>query len=186
MDLDKIVENFIDRKKFVIAIDGNCGSGKTTMAKELAERLGANVVPIDYFYLPFKDRDPDWLNIIAGNMDFERLIKDVITPYMNKENYSLYRFNHRDDATEFVSNETYNPRLIIEGSYSFYPSLIHYYDYKIFLSVNSEVQRKRLIEREKENFARFENIWIKKENTYFNELKIKEKADLIIDTSDLF
>ena len=36
----------------VIAIDGRCASGKTTLARELAERLGAGVIHMDDFFLP--------------------------------------------------------------------------------------------------------------------------------------
>ena len=39
-------------KPFVLALDGFCASGKTTLAALIAERYGARVIHTDDFYLP--------------------------------------------------------------------------------------------------------------------------------------
>ena len=68
----------------IISIDGPCGSGKTTIASEIENEFGYNILHMDDFYLPFYERDKNWMNIVAGHMDFERLISNVIVPYKNK------------------------------------------------------------------------------------------------------
>ena len=44
------------RRPFLVAIDGRCAAGKTTLAGELQAALGCNVVHMDDFYLPFSRR----------------------------------------------------------------------------------------------------------------------------------
>jgi uridine kinase len=41
---------------FLVAIDGRCASGKTTLAGKLRSALKCNVVHMDNFYLPFAKR----------------------------------------------------------------------------------------------------------------------------------
>ena len=77
---------------FIISIDGPCGGGKTTLAEYIKKECDYNIVHMDDFYLPFQKRDKNWMNIIAGHMDFDRLIKDVLEPYTSgtETNYVSY------------------------------------------------------------------------------------------------
>ena len=38
----------------IIAIEGRCASGKTTLSKRLSEKLGCGVIHMDDFFLPPK------------------------------------------------------------------------------------------------------------------------------------
>jgi len=70
---------------------------------------------------------------------------------------------------------------IIEGVYSMHPNFIDIYDLKIFLDVDEKTQLERIANRSgKALLARFIKEWIPKENEYFQELKIKEKSDIIL------
>ena len=42
----------------ILAIDGRCGAGKTTLAHWIQENTGCNVVSVDDFYLPLAQRTP--------------------------------------------------------------------------------------------------------------------------------
>ena len=76
------IKNYIEEKNLkgqvVIAIDGPCGGGKTSIAKKINEELSYNILHMDDLYLPFDKRDKNWTNIIAGHMDFDRLIQNVL------------------------------------------------------------------------------------------------------------
>ena len=73
---------------------------------------------------------------------------------------------------------------IIEGSYSLYPSLASYYDYKIFLTVKEKEQLERIERRSgKDKLQAYINKWIPLEEEYFSTLKIEEACDLIVDTT---
>ena len=48
-------------RPLVLALDGRCGSGKTTLANRLAAQLpGCTLLRTDDFYLPPAQRSPDW------------------------------------------------------------------------------------------------------------------------------
>ena len=86
-NIEKIKKLVNDKKlsgQVVISIDGPCGGGKTTIAKTIEEELGYNILHMDDFYLPFDKRDKNWMNIIAGHMDYDRLIENVLIPYKEK------------------------------------------------------------------------------------------------------
>ena len=63
-----------DRTPLIIAIDGPCGSGKTTLASHLARELDAQTVHLDDFYLQPFQRTPQRLAQPGGNLDRERLL----------------------------------------------------------------------------------------------------------------
>ena len=72
---------------------------------------------------------------------------------------------------------------IIEGSYSLHPTLSDSYDLKVFLTIDSELQSKRILNRNgPEKHKRFISEWIPLENHYFNELNIQAQCDLVFRT----
>ena len=62
----------------IIALDGRCASGKTTLAKDAAELFGASAVHMDDFYLPLALRTEERLGTPGGNVHYERFLTDVI------------------------------------------------------------------------------------------------------------
>ena len=63
----------------VLALDGRCGSGKTTMAAALAEQFPDSIVlHTDDFYLPLADRVPGWEQTPWANLDLARLRDEVL------------------------------------------------------------------------------------------------------------
>ena len=65
----------------LVALDGRCGSGKTTLAAQLAQRFPQSItVHTDDFYLPPASRVANWEQIPCANMDLERLRAQVLTP----------------------------------------------------------------------------------------------------------
>ncbi len=161
----------------IIAIDGPSCAGKTTYA----DLISKNVVHIDDFYLPFKYRNEEVMKQLGGNIDFKRLIEEIILPYIkNKEViYRPYECHNDKYEDEIILDN--NDDLIIEGSYSHHPILKEYIDYKIFIDIKKDEQRKRIINRNKDNYEDFFNIWIKREEDYFNTLKIRENCDLLLE-----
>ena len=75
--IKKIRENLINNDKIIIAIDGGCASGKTTLSKKLAEIYDANVIHMDDFFLPFEMRTEERMKEIGGNFDYCRFKKEV-------------------------------------------------------------------------------------------------------------
>ncbi len=161
----------------IIAIDGPSCSGKTTFSNYLSK----NVVHIDDFYLPLNLRTKEIMDTLGGNINFDRLIKEIIIPY-KENNEIIYRPYdcHKYKYLEPIKLDN-NENLIIEGAYSHHPILSKYIDYKIFIDIDSITQRKRILIRNKDNANDFFNIWIKREEDYFKQLNIKESSDLVME-----
>lgn len=65
----------------LIALDGRCGSGKTTLAAQLAEHFpGSLTIHTDDYYLPPAQRVPGWETLPCANMDLKRLRAEVLNP----------------------------------------------------------------------------------------------------------
>ena len=61
-------------RPLVLALDGHCGSGKTTLANGLSAQFpGCTLLRTDDFYLPPARRSPDWAHTPCANMDLTRL-----------------------------------------------------------------------------------------------------------------
>lgn len=168
------------KNHIVISIDGNSASGKSTLAENLANLLNAETVHCDDFFLPQEMRSEERLNEVGGNIHYERLKEEVIDKLRKPAviSYKAYNCQNGDFKNKFLMNKKV---IIVEGAYSSHPYFENYADFKIFLKIDEETQRERILKRNgEEMLKRFTNEWIPKENKYFNEFKIEEKADIII------
>lgn len=179
-DIHRLMEK---KNPAMVAIDGRCGSGKTCLAKKLAADLPCTVIHMDDFYLPFDKREPDWMQTVGGNMDFERLLSELLLPIRAGEK-ALYRpYCCREGRMGPTAEIAVLPLTIVEGSYSHHPRLTDLYDLKIFLTCCRQEQYSRLQQREGERFAAFEQRWIPLEEQYFKTCGVERGSDLVIDTS---
>lgn len=150
----------------ILAIDGLCGSGKTTFAGLLSALVPCNVIHMDDFYLPLGRREKNWREIPAGNMDLSRLISEVLEPLKAGKPVTLRPFSCQ--TGDFGEEITFSPKplTVIEGSYSHHPRLQEYYDKMYFLSCPEETRLQRLRAREGDYFKVFESTWIPMEKLY--------------------
>ena len=166
--------------QIVISIDGPCGGGKTTLANEIEKEFEYNILHMDDFYLPFQKRDKNWMNIIAGHMDFDRLIEKVLKPYKEKRKTNYISYDcHSDKYLQEIPIDL-DKILVIEGSYTSHPKLDEYVDLKIFVDIDKDRQVERLTKRNPSVVDKFLSMWVPFENNYFNTLKIKENSDLVL------
>ena len=178
----KKIENLIKNLsgQIIISIDGPCGSGKSTISKEINDALGFNIVHMDDFYLPFDKRDKNWVNEIAGNMDFDRLIDKVIIPYKENRKAEYISYDvHSDKYLKEIPIDL-NKILVIEGSYSTHPRLSKYTDIKIFIDIDKDEQIVRLTKRNPKVVDKFLSMWVPYENIYFEKMDIKNNCDLVL------
>jgi len=181
----KIMEILLKQDNIVIAIDGMCGSGKTTLAKKLKSKYSANLIRSDDFYLPKQLRSEERLEEEGGNIDYERLRVEIID-HLKEAHFQYRKYNcQTDEFSSFIEIE--EKRIIItEGSYSLNPHIGKYYDLAIFVETSDDEQYDRILKREGNvRFKNFVNKWISLENKYFKELDIENKADIVYSTSSL-
>ena len=73
----QIDELLAEKDMILVAIDGKCTSGKTTLASKLAELYDCNVFHMDDFFLRPEQRTPERFAEVGGNVDYERFYKEV-------------------------------------------------------------------------------------------------------------
>ena len=168
------------------AIDGRCGSGKTSLA-ELARRLlVCNVVHMDDYYLPLSHRAADWLSIPGGNMDLSRVEEEVLLPARRGGSLRCRAYDCSSGTLGPAAELPPRPLTIMEGSYSLHPLLAGQYDLRIFLTCPPAVQADRLRRREGEGFGAFQVRWIPLEERYLRRFSPDRRADLVRDTARWF
>ena len=91
----RIDELLTQEDMVVVAIDGKCASGKTTLASRLAEIYDCNVFHMDDFFLQRSQRTPERLAQIGGNVDYERFQEEVLLPLRFRRAFSYRPFDCR-------------------------------------------------------------------------------------------
>lgn len=160
----------------VVAVDGCCGSGKTWLAALLQEIFPCRVFHMDDFYLPIARRADDWQAVPAGNMDLERLRREVLAPARAGEGVTLRAFDCRSQSLRPAQAVPPAPLTIIEGSYALHPSLTALYDRMVFLTCPEDEQARRLRAREGAHYADFEAVWMPLERQYHRLCGVPEDA----------
>ncbi len=186
---EKIIKAVNEKLKYksslIIAVDGRCASGKTTLANSLKSKLECNVIHIDDFFLPPDKRTKERLDEAGGNFDRERFISEVLIPLKEGRAFSYCPFNCKtgDFSPPILCKQ--NRITIIEGAYSCHPELFHSYDITLFLSVSSKKQLERIVKRNGEKQAEiFKTKWIPLEEKYFAAFSVKERCDIKWEEND--
>lgn len=168
----------------ILAIDGMCGSGKTTLAEYLCTIFNASVIHMDNFFLPFERKTKERLAEPGGNIDYERFAEIILPALEKRQPFSYIAYNCQtalyDRKMEIPDCEL----IIVEGSYSLHERFGHYFDLSLFLNISPQEQLNRLEIRcqNEAKFKRFQTEWIPMENFYHEKQSVKKKAELIIHT----
>ena len=169
-------------RPLVLALDGRCGSGKTTLANALAAQLpGCTLLRTDDFYLPPARRSPDWAHTPCANMDLTRLRDEALRPAYAGQTVDYRAYSCREGAYLPPAQLPAQPLVILEGSYSHHPALADCYDLRVFVTCSKAEQTRRLQAREGVRYPAFAQRWIPLEEGYFAKYSIEESADLILD-----
>ena len=177
---EKVNDLLKQQGAIILAIDGSCASGKTTLAVKLEKEFDCNVLHMDDFFLQPQQRTENRLAEAGGNVDYERFNEEVLLPLKSGKPFSYRPF----DCSTFQLTDpvTVSPKKlnIIEGTYSLHPYFGDVYDLKILLTITPELQRERILQRPAFLHKRFFEEWIPMENLYFDGFGIPEKCDLVI------
>ncbi len=177
---NRIDELLSQKEQVIVAINGNCTAGKTTLAGKLTEIYDCNVFRMDDFFLRPEQRTPEWYAEAGGNVDYERFMAEVLIPLKIGKAFSYHPF----DCSTFTLThpiEVIPKKLnIIEGTYSLHPYFGDSYDLKIFLTVTPEVQHQRILERPVFLHKRFFEEWIPMEQRYFAGFSVMHQCDILV------
>lgn len=170
------------KNQVLIAIDGRCASGKTTLAKKLKEELFCNVIHMDDFFLRSEQRTAERYDEPGGNADRERLLSEVLKPLQTGKVFSYSPFDCHTMTLGDPIVVKPNEITVIEGTYSCHPSIWEFYDLHIFLTTTPEKQFDRLAKRNGADLKMFRDKWIPLEERYFTACKPELKCGIVFET----
>ncbi len=161
-----------------IAVDGHGGSGKSTIANYLSEKLNIEVIHNDDF--ASWDNPRDWWKVI---------IKKVFRPIKNGDNLLNYTRskwweNHNPKP---VINQPVTPVMILEGVGSLRKEFEPHISYGIFVDTPAELFLSRGFERDRGLDGKSDleiksmwDGWYKDEQDFFSKYNPRRRADLIV------
>ena len=180
-----IAVEMAQKPSLLVAIDGRCGAGKTTVAAKLADEFDWNVIHTDDFFLPPEKRTPERLSTPGGNIDIERFIDEVIVPLKSGMAFSYRPYDCHTDTFKTPVQVTPKKLTVIEGSYSCHPEIVDSYGLRVFVDIDPKPQLERITARNGEAAARvFESRWIPLEEKYFAAYAVKERCDIVIEMNE--
>ena len=176
-----IWKQLILRGRIIVAIDGRCGSGKTTLAARLQKDLRCAVYHMDDFFPRPEQRTEERLSRPGENADHERFLEEVLLPLHGTQPVTYRPFLCAQQQLGNPITEEPNRLTIVEGAYACHPELWEHYDLRVFLTTDPEDQMRRIEKRNgSEKAKQFRSRWIPFEETYFKAFDIQTRCDMCI------
>lgn len=171
----------------LLAIDGRCASGKSTLAALIGEVYGCPVFHMDDYFLPAELRTPQRFAEPGGNVHRERVEEEILRPFAEGRPVVYRPFDCHAMALREAVEVAPAPFAVVEGCYAMHPALRGYFAGAIFLTHSKEAQRRRILARSGEKMlARFEGEWIPLEERYFEGCGVQSACGCTADTTELF
>lgn len=172
-----------DKQRILLAIDGRCAAGKTTLAAYLQHSLQANVFHMDDFFLQPFQRTSSRLQEPGGNIDHERFLKEILMPVQSGKAFAYCPYDCKTQTSKEPVTVYPHDINIVEGSYSCHPALRPYYDMCVFLTIPAQEQLRRLAKRDISRVRLFQEQWIPLEELYFSAFQVEAHCDITFDTT---
>lgn len=158
----------------LVCIDGPAGSGKTTLAAEVADRCGAVVVHLD-------DLLAGWHGGIDRMLD--ALVADVLHPLTQRRPAAYHRYDWvAGHFAEWVPVEP-GDVLVVEGVGAGARATEDVRSTLVWVEAPDEVRMRRGIERDGDTFAPYWERWASLEAAHFAREGTRARADVLVQTS---
>lgn len=155
----------------LLCIDGPAGSGKTTLAVEIAARTGAVLLRMDDLY-------PGWSGLFAVDTE----VLGVLEPLSRGRAGSYRRYDWELDAYAEGHRVEPAPLVVLEGVGAGKRSWAQWITALVWIETDDETRLERGLARDGEEFAPQWSAWMADELRLFSEEQTRERADLIVTT----
>jgi uridine kinase len=156
----------------LVSVDGPAGSGKTTLAGEVAALSGATVVHMDDLY-------DGWSGLprIADQLD------GLLLPLAEGRPGSYRRYDWHAGAFAQTVSVPPAPLLVLEGVGSGAAAYERLRTALAWVEAADEVRMARGLARDGDAFAPHWQAWARDEAELFGREQTRERADLVVDTT---
>lgn len=180
---ETIIESAKSKTKFVIALSGFGGSGKSSLAKKLSDTLqNAVIISLDDFIINRLDeRSSNW-----SGFDWNRLTKEILKPIQDGEQkvtYGVYNWKQN----KIIENKTLPlPKyIIVEGCGLIRDELNPYFDFSIWIDLPLEIASDRGSTRDREEYkVDHDKLWSEKwtpnDKDYFEKYQPEKHANFLL------
>jgi uridine kinase len=158
------------------AIDGPGGSGKSTIARQMAKDLGAEIVSMDSFLL---QEEKYRISVIAKNYDLDRFSEEVTYPLLIGEPVRYRVADAQNQRMNWVEIPIEKP-IIVDGIYSLEVRFREGYDFSLFVDADKETLLRRGVDNVS-GAASWLDKWLEGEETYLEAQAPMTAATLILD-----
>ncbi len=185
MDLSPLytaIDSLIAQKGSVLlAIDGPCASGKSTLADELGNRYSAPVLRMDDFFLPPEKRTEERLSQPGGNVDSDRFVSEVLNPLVKGIPFTFRPWHCKTGMLGEEISISPSGLTIVEGAYALRPDLRDFYHLRVFLTAPLPLRLERIRHRNgQEGLAVFQSRWIPLEDAYFEACGVEDCCEVTL------
>lgn len=157
----------------IVTIDGPAGSGKTTLANELANELqnsygDLSVVHMDELYEGWNDA--------LGQSLFNRIEAWILAPIRNGLSPKFLKYDWHKGKYASWAELPLTPVVIIEGVGSGHSDFRKYVSQAIWVEADENLLLDRVVQRDGEGVRDEMLIWKTRERSYFESHNVKQSA----------
>ena len=183
--VDELVKH--SNRPVLVALDGKSGTGKSTIANQIAKRFGGVEITADDFWTggsneEWDEKTPKEKADLA--IDWKRIRSEVLEPLLAGKPAAWYPFDWKTGRglSEQAHHSESKPLIVLDGAYSTRPELQDIIDFSVLVEVPDDANRRaRLIGRENEEYMKdWHGRWDVAEDYYFTEVRPRESFDMII------
>lgn len=156
----------------VIAIDGRSGAGKTALALDLADQLGAPILHLERLY-------PGWHGLARTPAIVRSLLADLSVGELG----SARQWDWATDQPGSRLTVRPTSELIIEGVGAGAGVLRPFLSHLVWLEAPASERRRRALARDGDTYEPWWDVWAAQEDRYLASDLTPESADLIISTA---
>lgn len=180
-NLDELLARVLRMQSGVIAIDGPCASGKSTLGALLQNAFSLSVLHLDDFFLRPEQRTPERLAEPGGNIDRERFLREAYGPYRDGVPFAYRPFDCATQTLLAPVSVVPTPVRVVEGVYAMHPAFRGLYALSVFVKAGLSARRERLLARNGEAMLRrFDTVWIPMEDAYFEGCAVELACDMTL------
>ena len=170
----------------IVALDGNSGAGKTTIARQIEERIAAVNVSCDDFFVGGSNEfwsSKSTQQKIDSPIDWRRIRNEVLEPLRNGEPawWHPFNWNSFQGLSATVITAEPKPVVILDGAFSSRAELQDCLDLTVLVRVPKELRVARIVKREGAEYSDdWHATWQEAMDYYFDRMRPPESFDLIV------